>query len=199
MLQYLLDRLGRSRELDGLCLATSGEGSDDPIARFCRQSGVACFRGSLDNVAERLLSAAEDRGWDTFVRISGDSPLLDPALVDRAVRVAREGKWDIVTNVLKRSFPKGQSVEAISVRCLRDTLPELGLEADREHVTPFFYRNASRFRIRNFESGFDWAGIQLSVDTAEDFQRFVDLLGQMDRPHWEYGVADLVGRLKAAA
>ena len=57
-------------------MATSTEASDDPVAEFCEQAGVAVHRGSLEDVASRVLDAARAHDLDAFVRINGDSPFL---------------------------------------------------------------------------------------------------------------------------
>ena len=51
--------------------------------------------------------------FTAFVRVSGDSPLLDQRLVDRAVDIFMAEEPDIVTNIQARTFPRGQSVEVI--------------------------------------------------------------------------------------
>ena len=40
-----------------------------------------------------------------FVRICGDSPLIDPYLIDYAVKIFNKKKIDLVTNTFKKSCP----------------------------------------------------------------------------------------------
>lgn len=183
---YLIERLERSEELGGLIVATSDEASDDPIAAYAESLGVRVHRGPLANVAERFLQAAERFRLDAFVRVTGDSPLLDQRLVDEGVRIYREGGTDIVTNVYPSTHPSGQSFEVVSADLFRRTFPELSDPQDLEHVTRFFYRNGERFRIRNLESERDEHSLQLSVDTEEDARVVGAILAAMERPHWEY-------------
>ena len=197
MIGYLIDRVRQSRSIGRLVVATSDEESDDRLASWCDATGISCFRGPLDDVAARFLAAA--RHWDlpAFVRLNADSPLLDPAIIDRAVSVFREDACDLATNTLVRSFPKGQSVEVISTDSLRQAHPRMSDE-EREHVTVHFYRNAGDYRIRNFSFTEDRSTLQLSVDTEEDFARFQTLVAAMDRPHWEYGLEELLTMLPSA-
>ena len=85
VLQYLLERVDRADGLDRVAVATSVHASDDPILGFCRGCPVACVRGALDNVAQRLADAAWSLELDAFVRLTADSPLIDSALISRAV------------------------------------------------------------------------------------------------------------------
>ena len=186
LLGLLVERLRHCRRLDGLGIATSTQACDDAVDRFAGSMGLTCWRGPLDDVAGRFRLALEASGAAAFVRINGDSPLLDPALVDRALALYGTGDWDLVSNVVPRSFPKGQSVEVLR------TGPFLAAETlmddplDREHVTRFFHRHAGRYRMVGFTSGRALQDIQLAVDDADDLtraDRIARSLGEIGRAH----------------
>jgi spore coat polysaccharide biosynthesis protein SpsF len=193
LLSYVLGRLGRSETLTKVIVATSVGADDDAIAEFCRRSDVTCIRGPLDDVAARFRMVVEATNEPAFLRISADSPMIDPAIVDRAVRLFRDGMWDLVTNVAKRTFPKGQSVEVLGsaafVRASRDFVDAV----DKEHVTPYFYRHTDRFSIENFECERQLGELSMVVDTPEDLQRFVTALDRMKKPYKDYSFDELVG------
>lgn len=199
MLGWLLERLAHCEALDALCVATSAEPSDDAVAAYCASLGVACHRGDLDNVALRVLRAAEAMEADAFVRISGDSPLMDNAVVADTVSLYRGATPDLASNVVTRTFPKGQSVEVLNVKSFRTALPLFDGAGDNEHVTTYFYRNSAGFRVASLQRASDDSAIQLSVDTAEDFARAERLIGRFTRPHWTYGVDELLGMLNCEA
>lgn len=192
LLQYLIERLQHAQRGYALVLATSDTPDDDPVARLGADLGIRVERGPLDDVLGRFLGAARRCGVSSFVRVSGDSPLLDPALVDRGVDLFREAQADLVTNVFPRSYPKGQSVEVVSVEALDRVVTASTDPEDREHVTRYLYRHPEQFRIRNFARAQNCGEMQLSVDTPEDFDRFGAMVARMTRPHWEYGVEELI-------
>ncbi|PKN08822.1 MAG: hypothetical protein CVU73_06200 [Deltaproteobacteria bacterium HGW-Deltaproteobacteria-8] len=187
LLGHLLDGLRQAKGPDTLLVATSVDPSDDAVEQFCRAEGARCWRGPLDDVAARFLGAAEAASLDAAVRICADSPLLDPALVDQAVALFRLGGADLVSNVLRRTYPKGQSVEVVSVEALRLAVRDMAEAEDREHVTRYLYARPERFAIRGFESGTDLGGVNMSVDTEADLARFAAVMARLARPHWEYG------------
>ncbi len=191
LLAYLLERLEHAA-LDEIVVATSQEPDDDAIERFCSGLGVACFRGALDDVAERFIAAAEAHSLDAVARVSGDSPLLDQRLVDRGVELYRERGPDLVSNVHPRSCPPGESVEIVSVEALRHAHPEMS-DQQREHVTLFFYDHADRFEIVSFDDGErDLSGISLAVDSEQDAETASAILSRMERPHWEYELDEIL-------
>ena len=192
LLLYIIESLQQCSSLDELVIATSDDKSDVPVIDFCANEGIPCFVGSLKNVAKRFRDLLDIFPVDAFVRISGDSPLLDQRLVTQAVDVFCKSSYDIVTNVQKRTFPKGQSVEVIKSDVYRLYYPLFTGEYDREHVTPYFYRNNGKFNIFNLESGKDWGSTQLSIDTQEDFRVIERMINIMDKPHWEYSLKALM-------
>ncbi len=191
LLQWVMECVAASQSLDGILLATSSEPSDDAVEQFAEAHGWVCFRGSLNNVAERFLLAAAFADADAVVRISGDSPLLDYKLIDRAIELFRQGSFDLVTNVKQRTFPSGASVEVFSTAILRRAVAGMESEFDREHVTPWFYRSKD-VRIAEFKHDPDLSGDTLTVDTPADMEAMEQMLSGLDRPHTEYRVEDAV-------
>ena len=114
---------------------------------------------------------------DHFVRVSGDSPFIDSNLINKALCKYRTGCFDLVTNVFPKSFPNGASVEVISASLLHRLLSLTQDPYDREHVTPYFYKNADNFRIKNFFSNNKkYHGVNLAIDTPEDLRRITWML-----------------------
>jgi len=169
MLAWTLERIRSAGRVSKVVVATSVEASDDPLAAFCAAQDVTCHRGPLDNVAARYALAARAERVDAFIRITGDAPLIDPAIIDQAIGLYEAGDWDLVTNVLVRTFPKGQSAEVLRSDTFYRVCAEISDPAHFEHVTPFYYENPGRFRIAAFTSGSGKGDVQLSVDTPEDF------------------------------
>ena len=184
MMQYLLERVERCTELEGVVVATSTDPSDDPIESFCAERGVDCFRGSLENVAARFYQAAQRHGLDAFVRLCGDSPLLDPTLIDQAVATYRSGGADLVSTVVARSFPPGQSVEVVSMSVFGEAIGRMNRSDHLEHVTSYFYTHAGEYSIKAIRGDHDGSDVDFAIDTLRDLERFRALVAAMDRPHW---------------
>lgn len=187
ILLWLVEALGHAAQLDAVAIATSTDSSDDATARFAGERGVSCYRGSLDDVAERLLLAGEACRADAVVRISGDSPLLDPQIVDRAVALFRERPVHIVTNVRPRSFPKGQSVEVIALDALRTAVSGMTQASEREHVTPHLYAHPQTYAMRTFSADPPRPEVQLSVDDLADYTRAQAIIAMLPAPPWAAG------------
>ncbi|MFZ4828716.1 MAG: cytidylyltransferase domain-containing protein [Phototrophicaceae bacterium] len=171
MVKVVLDRLAERIPAQHLVLLTSDLPSDDPLALYVEWLGYAVFRGALDDVLARFQTASMIYPADWVVRVSGDSPLFEPHIITDMLRFT-EGRYDLITNVFPRSFPKGNSVEIIRTDTLQQ-LDTLALtHAEREHVTQVFYNHADQYAIYNHHSGDDTlAEKALTVDTLEDYRR----------------------------
>lgn len=197
VISHVVERLRRARQLDGLWIATSREADDDVIADWANANKVSVYRGGIDDVAGRILATARRAGADAVVRISGDSPLIDPAIVDAAVAIYRRERPDIVTNVFPRTFPKGQSVEVIATHAIARAHPRMSEAADREHVTTWFYADTSRARIESLSWPRPCPDMQLSVDTAEDLARVEAILMRLGGDGSSYALDVVVAAAQA--
>ena len=186
-LGFLIEALSHAARLDAVVVATSTDPSDDATAAFAIAQGIPCHRGSLDDVAHRLLEAGEKHRADAVVRINGDSPFMDPKLIDHAVDLFQEASVDVVTNVRPRTFPKGQSIEVIALTALRRAVANMSTPAEREHVTPYLYAHPEEYAIRSFVTADRRPEVQLSIDHAEDFARCAAILEALPAPPWQVG------------
>jgi len=196
LIDYTLDALEHCRTARPLIVATSDDPLDDALAAHCTARSTPVVRGPLLDVAARFAEVLARFPVEAFVRISGDSPLIDHRLVDSAVSLFRESQPDLVSNIVQRTFPKGQSVEVIRAATFLDALPQMTSAADREHVTPLFYRDEGRYRIAALTAEDDAGQTSMVVDTEDEFQRFRNLAHQLPDPTWRYHWHDLAPKMR---
>ena len=182
LLVRVLDRVRAVPGRPKIVLATSDRELDDPIAALAEDQCVAVFRGSAEDVAGRVLAAAEAHGFTRFVRVSGDSPFVDPEMIAEFLVCQRALDADVVTNVMPRTLPPGASIEVVKTAAMRRLVESTRDADDREHVTRFFYRQPQHFHIENI-AGRDrhYAALHLAVDTEEDLHRASWILRALGR------------------
>lgn len=170
MLARQIERVRRSKAAGRLIVATSTDASDDALVVLCRTLKVACFRGSLTDVLARFQGAAMAFGpTDHIVRLTGDCPLTDPEIIDATIALhIREGA-DYTSNTGELSFPKGLDVEVFKAEHLKTAEREAKDPYEREHVTPFLYRNPDRFIQARLECNPPLGHLRWTVDTQADF------------------------------
>ncbi len=172
MLSRVIRRLRRAQRVDEVMVATTTEPRDEALATFCAAQGIACFRGSENDVLDRYVQAARVAHADVVVRITSDCPLIDPQLVDEVVAhfLTREPAADYVSNVVPvRNFPRGLDTEVIRFEALERAHREATDPASREHVTAYIYRHPETFRLEGYSGAEDHSAHRWTVDTPEDF------------------------------
>ena len=136
IIQILLARLSKSNALDEIIVATSEDQQDDQLQTLVEKLGYRCLRGSEKDVLKRVYEAAKLAAADV-VRITGDCPLIDPAIVDECIHEYWSAKVDYVSNTITPTFPDGLDVEVASFASLERANFETQSNYDREHVTPY--------------------------------------------------------------
>ncbi len=166
---HVVNNVKKSKSVKDIIVATSNNSLDNNLIKLLKNFKIRFFRGELENVVLRFVRLAMKIKCKYFMRISGDSPLIDSKIIEYAIKIHKKNKnFDIITNVFPRTFPKGQSVEIIKVQILKDYINKMS-KSDLEHVTRYFYKNSRKFKIKNFKSKNKKKVMKLSVDTISDF------------------------------
>lgn len=177
VIQWICERLSRCGQLQEIIVATSRSPADDRLAETARKLSVPVFRGSEQDVLDRYYRAARAVRADAIVRITGDCPLIDPALVDEAVSRLRAGEPELqyVSNNLPPTYPDGLDVEAFTLEALYKTWRDAEWPPDREHVTLYMRSRPDQFPQEHMRCGKDLSHHRWTLDEEEDY-RFLSAL-----------------------
>ena len=170
MLWHVTNRAHQANLLDDVVVATSASASDDSVSAVCDQEGIPCFRGSENDVLDRYYQAARWIGADTIVRITADCPLIDPVVLDEVVNTYLDSRCDYASNTVERTYPDGLDTEAFSFETLEKAWLEARLMSEREHVTPYIWRNEELFKLRQVTQETDLSDLRWTVDELEDLE-----------------------------
>lgn len=171
-LELLVKRLKRSRYLDGICIATTNNATDDPIVALAERLGVSVFRGSETDVLGRVLGAAESVAADLIVEITGDCPFVDPALVDRGITEFFSGEYDYAVNTLEASYANGFDVQVFPTRVLSEVATLTDDPIDRTHVSYYIYMHPEHYRLKSWVAPPECFGPEqrMTLDEDSDYQ-----------------------------
>jgi spore coat polysaccharide biosynthesis protein SpsF (cytidylyltransferase family)/spore coat polysaccharide biosynthesis predicted glycosyltransferase SpsG len=177
---WLLQRAGGASRVDEVRLAIPEGAENDELAAMARTCGCACTRGAEEDCLGRFLQAARESDADHVVRVSGDSPFIDPEMIDAVVADHLATGADYTRNFEPIDIPAGLCVEAFTRAALERAAAETGDPYDREHVTPYFYRRPGRFRVRRTPVPAELLrpDVRLTLDTEEDLQALRQIAGR---------------------
>lgn len=196
MLERQIERLRRSREIDRLIVATSVDPSDDPLVELCMRLDLDCQRGSLEDVLDRFYQAAKLYRPAHVVRLTGDCPLADPALIDALIRFHLDAGADYASNCHEPSLPDGLDAEVMRFEALAAAWREAYLASEREHVTPFIRKHPERFRIRLWRNPVDLSHHRWTVDEPQDLQFVREVYTALYPRNPAFGMQDVLDLLE---
>ncbi len=169
MIELLLDRLSQSRLIDRIIVATSQDSRNQPLVDCVCSLGYEIYQGSEEDVLDRYYQAALQYQPETIVRITGDCPLIDPEIVDRAIAAFRTSRVDYLSNVNPPTYPDGLDTEVFSFIALERAWQEAYQPHEREHVTPFI-RESGKFRLSSICHTEDCSKKRWTIDEPEDLE-----------------------------
>lgn len=144
MIWRIVQRARACQWVDQVWVATSVEPSDDPLADFCAQAHIPCYRGSLPNVLSRYLEVLDAHPHRYYVRITGDCPLVMPDIVSYLVEKHFESGADYTA---ADDCAVGTSGEVINTSALRRAKEIFGHAEYSEYMTWYFRNNAEFFKL----------------------------------------------------
>lgn len=199
LLFYLVERLKRCKAIDEFVIATTTNPLDQQIVDFCKKNDAPYYRGSEEDVLGRFWHVAKEYEAEIIVRVCGDCPLIDPAVIDQVITLYKESypKYDYVSNTLTRTYPRGMDVEVFSFAALESAHQYSSLRNEREHVTPFIYRHPDRYRLGALTRTPDSSHYRLTLDTKEDLDLIKKLIEANYPKNPYFGLAELIASLES--
>lgn len=170
LLQIISERLMACPEISEVWFVTSNHPADDGIEELASKIGVRCHRGHPDDVLQRLYTASLESEADAILEVGGDCPLIDPALVEHGVKLARASGADFTSNAFKPPFSYPVGYDFILIK--KEALQRLHLlaELDSERFQPFqlVIRRPELFNQHHFYNEKNLNRWRFTLDYPED-------------------------------
>lgn len=167
MLDFLIQRVKNEKSIDKVYLCTSNENVDDILEDIAYRNSIEIYRGSADEVIERLLSVGEIEEADILVRITGDNPFTAVEMISKQINFLEKHTLDYVRLT---GLPIGATSEVFTY----NALIECGKIIDPKKSE---YLMLYLFEPKYFKTGViklyenDFSEYSLTVDTQDDFIR----------------------------
>ena len=198
LLQILIERLQRVERIDQIIVATTVNDTDEPIVELVSQlDGIEVYRGSENDVLDRVCSALRKFDVDICVEITGDCPLVDPNLVTEALEAFENHQPDTVyvsNSWPHQAVPAGLDIQVFKSAALYQLDSETDDPEDREHVSYGFYRPESNDRWEpvfiTHPTAADGIGLIVTLDYEEDYHLIRAIHEDLSPTH--YGVAEII-------
>jgi len=190
MIELLLDRLAKAKEVDQIIVATSIDERNIPLVTHVRKLGYACEQGSENDVLDRYMNAAKAHQADVVVRITGDCPVVDPELVDEVIRGFKAANVDYFSNIDPPTYPDGLDIEVFTFKALEKASIETTDPFDREHVTPYL-RKLGKYKTEAIQHSEDLSALRWTVDEPADFE-LIERIFEYFHPNTDFTWGDIL-------
>jgi spore coat polysaccharide biosynthesis protein SpsF len=161
-----------------LVIATSQHAENDVVEAWCSQQGVACYRGSEENVLERYVLCAEAYDFAHVVRLTGDNPFPDMEELAKLIRFHVKTHLDFSHSI--NVLPQGAGAEVFTRDALFSSLSKASAPHHFEHADEYILENIHRFKTGSLPPvpSKNVPDLRLTIDTEADYRLCAWLVSQ---------------------
>lgn len=174
LLERMVERVRKASKVDATWVATTTDPSDDQLVQFCLEQDIPVYRGSLQDVLDRYYQLAMREVANAVVRLTGDCPLVDPALIDEVIDAFQREGADFACNRLPppftRTYPIGLDIEVCTFAALEKAWHNAKEKHQREHVLPYLYETPGKFKVYQLNYQENLGALRWTVDTPQDLE-----------------------------
>lgn len=198
ILWHIYNRLKFCHNLDEIIISTGSSENNFEICDFAKKNNFLIFEGSETDLIDRLYQTAKKFNASAIVRITGDSPLVDPKIVDQVISAYKmnRNEYDIVSNCKKLTFPYGLEVEIFSIESLKKMWLKIKKPEVREWFPLFVEKNPKLFRILNISNSQDLSKFRWTLDYEEDYKFVKAVYEQLYTKKQVFVMEDILELLK---
>jgi spore coat polysaccharide biosynthesis protein SpsF len=170
MLWRYIERCKRSEKLDELVLATTEKKEDDVLCDIAKMLDIKVFRGSENNLLDRIRKCAIKHEADVIVRLCADNPLIEPKEIDRAI--GNYNRQTMFTNAQpydNNRYPDGIGCEIYSPWLLDWADKHANTAWLKEHPHRFFFQRNAVNTDYAPEEYWGYDKLKLDVNTQEEY------------------------------
>lgn len=208
ILEILIDRVKAAKEINNIVVATTKNKKDEAIVRICKKNNINFYRGSENNVLQRLVKTGTLYGADIIVQLTADNPLIDPEMLDYMINFfLLKKKIDYLTNngfgiFEKRKVPYGLDIQIYYFRHLKNIF-SFSKKKSRdllEHPSLYFYREGKKkYKLYNInlpKKFYINKSYRLTIDEKEDYVLLKKICTYFKKKKITFNTKDLSNYLK---
>ncbi len=170
VLEHVVNRIKQSKLITEVIIATTTNKEDKKIVDLCKKNKIKVYRGSENNVLDRLYQTAKLYHPEHVVRITADCPIIDPKIIDDVIDYHLKNNADYTANTLELTYPDGEDVEVITFKTLKEAWQKANLASELEHVTLYIRNHTKDFVIKNLKHKVDLSFHRWTIDNREDYE-----------------------------
>ena len=164
-------RCAQSMITDNIIFCISDDDQDNPLADYLDKKRYKFYRGNKTNLVDRFTKACETYNLDSFIRVTGDNPLVDPEIINYFSSFSK--KFNFIDGYSLRKLPNGTIVSRLSYKLIKFLHENETDEYHLEHVVTSKLINDKLLP----EIKKEWTNplIRYCIDYPEDYDLLINL------------------------
>ncbi len=197
MLELMVKRVKQAKNIDDIVIATSTNPKDDSIEKLAKKLNIKCFRGSEEDVLDRVLRAVQENKGEHIVELWGDTPLIDPRIIDGVINYYIQNDFDCVGG--DKNYPWGMNLLVFPTYILEEVSLITNDPVDRENVSTYIYEHPDKYKVSRCPcpKELNRPEIRLTVDELPDFELVKIIFENLQPKNQSFSMLDIIKFLDA--
>ena len=171
---YFFKRLSYCKNIDEIIISTTKNKNDDYFQTFAEKNNLHIYRGSQNNVFERVKNSIKylDNKFDIVIRCNADNPLIMPTIIDEDLNLFSKCDYDFFTPFYNNQIPFGFSFSIFKTKTLLNISETKLTNKQKEHIDNYFIDNSKKYKIlKRYNRKYFCPNLFLTLDTKFDLKR----------------------------
>jgi len=174
-LDFLCSNLKKNLTIKNIIIATPHDNFHKIFYQIAKKNKIKFFSSKNikpNNLLKRYYFCAKKFKSQNIIRITSDCPFINPNVVKKMIYHYKKNKLKFLTNNKPRYVPHGFDCEIIDKNLLKRAYIKAKSKFDKEHVTPWIYRNyfKKENNIKVLKKNF--SNFRLTLDYEKDYINF---------------------------
>ena len=192
LIVHMINRIRYAKKINKIIICTSTNTQDDPLVEIAIKENIDFYRGSENDVLQRLFDAAKKFNLNYFANMTADIPMIDPFLIDQMVEEYLKINSDLIIPE-KDSFGACVIVKVLSLEKVCRTKTEVNTE-----VWIKYFQFQKNFNIHTFKVTDDnkHKNLKTSLDYPEDYEFIKKVFGELYKKNQIFSNKDIMNLIK---
>lgn len=178
VLEYLIRRL-KEQGIHKIILAVSDMPQDDALEEEGLRNGVKVYRGSREDIPDRLWHAAQILNAGDIVRVNASYPFVDIGYLKELYAAHVDGGYDYSYNEHLHGVIYGMGCDVFHTDFLRQ-LNDTDMAMSQRSVVGIHVRqNRNRYHVHEHQYAAHRPGYKLSLESRKDFDVIREVAGNV--------------------
>lgn len=177
ILEILISNLKKINQANKIIIAVSFNDDLKKFRKIAKKNNVDLFvntKGINENdVLSRFYNCSKKYKSENIIRITPDCPFINIEMVKNMINFYKKKKLLFLTNNKPRYVPHGFDCEIIHYSILKSAKLKSKSKYEREHVTPWIYKNYFKNKNNIKIINKDYSNIRITIDILQDYLFFL--------------------------